>query len=99
ALLFIHVAEEREVLPHVRGDNEERHGNRLAHTGTAHSAIGYSGNLTDSDTGLVYLRATDYDPATGQFLTVDPAVDSTRQPHAYVANNPLQLTDPTGLDF
>jgi hypothetical protein len=45
----------------------------------------------------VYLRARDYDPATAQFLTVDPAVDETRQPYAYVANNPLLATDPTGL--
>jgi hypothetical protein len=46
----------------------------------------------------VHLRARDYDPATGQFLTVDPAVDSTRQPYAYTGNSPLQLTDPSGLD-
>ncbi len=42
-------------------------------------------------------RARDYDPATAQFLTVDPALDVTHQPYAYVANNPLLLTDPLGL--
>jgi RHS repeat-associated protein len=77
----------------------DEYGNRTAHGGTVDSAIGYTGNLTDADSGLVYLRARDYDPATAQFLSVDPAVDSTRQPYAYVANNPLQFTDPTGLDF
>jgi uncharacterized protein RhaS with RHS repeats len=45
----------------------------------------------------VYLRARDYDPATAQFLTVDRAVDSTHQPYAYVTNDPLNSTDPTGL--
>jgi len=45
------------------------------------------------------LRARDYDPVTGQFLTVDPAVDSTRQPYAYVGNNPVSRTDPSGLDW
>lgn len=45
------------------------------------------------------MRARDYDPSTGQFLTVDPAVDQTRQPYAYTGNNPLTRTDPTGLDF
>lgn len=74
-------------------------GNRVNHTGTADSAFGYTGAWTDADTGLVHLRARDYDPATGQFLTVDPAVDQTRQPYAYVGNNPLSRTDPTGLDW
>jgi hypothetical protein len=31
-------------------------------------------------------------------LTVDPLVDRTRQPYAYAANNPVLLTDPSGLD-
>ena len=62
------------------------------------SAFGFTGAWTDEMTGLVYLRARDYDPATGQFLQVDPAVDDTRQPYAYAYNNPLLWTDPTGLD-
>ena len=73
-------------------------GNRVHHTGTSDSAFGFTGAWTDADTGLVHLRARDYDPATGQFLTVDPAVDQTRQPYAYTGNNPLTRTDPTGLD-
>ncbi|MBG0831872.1 hypothetical protein HS041_29615 [Planomonospora sp. ID67723] len=73
------------------------YGKRTAHTGTADSRIGYTGNWTDPATGLVYLRARDYDPATGQFLTIDPLIDATGQLYAYVGNNPLQLTDPTGL--
>jgi RHS repeat-associated protein len=73
------------------------YGNRVGHTGSAHSAIGYSGNWTDTATGLVYLRARDYDPATAQFLTIDPLVDSTRQPYAYVTDNPLNNSDPRGL--
>ncbi len=74
-------------------------GARTAHSGATGSAFGFSGNWTDPATGYVYLRARDYDPATGQFLTVDPAVDSTRQPYAYAGNNPLLVTDPTGLDW
>jgi RHS repeat-associated protein len=61
-------------------------------------SCGFAGSCTDSLTGLVYLRAREYDPQTGQFLTVDPAVDRTLQPYAYAANDPLSNTDPTGLD-
>jgi RHS repeat-associated protein len=75
----------------------DSYGNRTNHTGTADTAIGYSGNWTDPYTGLVYLRARDYDPSTAQFLTVDPQVDTTRQPYAYVADDPLDSTDSSGL--
>lgn len=71
-------------------------GSPTTHTGPQ-PAFGFTGAWTDTATGLVHLRARDYDPATGQFLTVDPLVDKTRQPYAYVGNNPLLLTDPSGL--
>lgn len=73
-----------------------RCGNRTTHTGIQ-SAFGFTGNLVDATTGLLYLRARDYDAATGQFLSVDPAVDKTRQPYAYSGNNPVSRTDPSGL--
>ena len=34
-----------------------------------------------------------YDPATGQFLTVDPLVDITGEPYAYAAGNPVGEVD------
>lgn len=61
------------------------------------SSFGFTGNWTDQDTGLLYLRARDYDPLTGQFLTADQLVDQTRQPYAYVGNNPVTRVDPRGL--
>ena len=73
------------------------YGKRTQHTGTTDSPIGYTGNWTDPDTGIVHLRARDYDPITGQFLTIDPHIDSTLQPYAYAENNPLQNIDPAGL--
>jgi RHS repeat-associated protein len=73
------------------------YGRRVQHSGTADSAMGYTGQWTDPSTGLLYLRARDYDPSTGQFLTVDPALDQTHQPYTYADNNPLTLTDPSGL--
>jgi len=77
----------------------DAYGNRTTHTGSVDSTIGYAGTWTDPTTGLVYLQARDYDPKTAQLTSYDPAVDRTHQPYAYVANNPLRLTDPTGLDF
>jgi RHS repeat-associated protein len=40
--------------------------------GTATTPLGYDGQYTGSDTGLVYLRDRVYDPSTDQFLAVDP---------------------------
>ena len=37
-----------------------------------------------------------YDPATGQFLNVDPMVDETGQPYAYAGDDPVNASDPTG---
>ncbi len=64
--------------------------------GTATTPLGYDAQYTNSDTGLVYLRARTYDPATAQFLTRDPWVGLTGEPHSYVGDNPLTFTDPTG---
>jgi len=57
----------------------------------------YAGQYTDAETGFQYLQARYYDPATSQFLTVDPQVDQTKQPYAYTGSNPVNGTDPTGL--
>lgn len=46
---------------------------------------------------LVDLRARYYDPATAQFLTVDPPLDKTHSPYGYVGSNPLNDSDPTGM--
>ncbi|MET8147895.1 RHS repeat-associated core domain-containing protein [Actinoplanes sp. NPDC049668] len=82
----------------VTGTNTyDPYGRLLNRDGAAHSNIGYTGAWTDPTTGLVYLRARDYDPTTGQFLTIDPIIDGTLTPYAYTNNNPLQDTDPTGL--
>ena len=40
--------------------------------GTVTTPLGYDGQYTSSDTGLIYLRNRVYDPATAQFLSVDP---------------------------
>jgi len=38
-----------------------------------------------------------YDPASYQFLSIDPKVGTTLQPYAFVGGDPLNSTDPLGL--
>jgi RHS repeat-associated protein len=67
-------------------------------TGTGDTPLRFTGQYTDP-TGLIYLRARVYDPTTGVFLLRDPITVVTRDPYGYVAGNPLQRVDPTGLDW
>lgn len=73
------------------------YGRVLATSGSGAGKIANTGAWTDPETSLVYLRARDYDPRSGQFTRVDPAVDDTRQAYTYADNRPLLLVDPTGL--
>jgi RHS repeat-associated protein len=63
---------------------------------TAETPFGFAGGYTDP-TGLLYLVDRYYDPASGQFLSVDPLVDETRQPYAYTGDDPVNAVDPLGL--
>ncbi|MBV6702720.1 toxin C-terminal domain-containing protein [Kitasatospora aureofaciens] len=67
---------------------------------------GWAGNRgfvggTNEATGLVHLGARDYDSATGRFISVDPVLASgdiqSLNGYAYSDNNPLTLSDPSGL--
>lgn len=61
----------------------------------------FTGELIDTDTGLYHLRARQYDPGTGRFLSTDPAMAMTLDPsvgaYVYVQNVPTMLVDPTGF--
>jgi RHS repeat-associated protein len=67
------------------------------HGGTASTPLGYDGQYTSGDTGLIYLRARVYDPATAQFLSVDPIAAITRAPYTYARDNSLNRGDASGL--
>jgi RHS repeat-associated protein len=75
----------------------DAYGNTTGHTGTATTPLGYDGQYTSSDTGLIYLRARAYDPATAQFLTVDPLGAISGEPYGYAGDNPLTYGDSLGL--
>lgn len=75
----------------------DAYGDVTAHTGTASTPLEYTGAYTDGESGLVYLRARYYAPATAQFISIDPAVSLTLQPYAYASDSPLDNVDPMGL--
>ncbi len=77
-----------------------------AHVKTANSGsnqhFGYTGEMFDAESGLLYLRARYYDPAIGRFISADPYLGRMAQPvtqnrYIYVHNNPLLFVDPSGL--
>jgi len=63
---------------------------------TGSTPVGYAGAYTDP-TGLIYLMHRYYDPGTGQFISLDPAIGLTHEPYGYAGGNPVNATDPTGL--
>ncbi len=75
----------------------DAYGNTTGHTGTATTPLGYDGQYTNSDTGLIYLRARNYDPATGQFLSVDPLEAISGEPYSYAGDSPTTYGDSLGL--
>jgi len=60
----------------------------------------YTGELWDLDTGLYHLRARQYGPDTGRFLSLDPLpawiMDPYVASYVYVRNRPTLYADPTG---
>ncbi|MDR1148291.1 MAG: RHS repeat-associated core domain-containing protein [Spirochaetaceae bacterium] len=58
--------------------------------------FGYTGKPYDTVTGLYNYGYRDYQPETARFTTVDPVRDGTNW-FAYVNNDPVNYTDPLGL--
>jgi RHS repeat-associated protein len=75
----------------------DAYGNQTGHTGTATTPLGYDGQYTNPDTGLIYLRARAYDPSTAQFMSVDPLAAVTGAPYTYAADGPVNFDDLSGL--
>ncbi len=63
---------------------------------------GFTGQKLDTGTGLMYYGTRYYDPALGMFVSPDPITPNPGDPlslnrYAYVRNNSLRYTDPTGM--
>jgi RHS repeat-associated protein len=67
------------------------------HSGTASTPLNYDGQYRSEDTGLIYLRARVYDPATAQFMSVDRLMEITGEAYGYVGDSPVNGRDPGGL--
>lgn len=70
-------------------------------TSNKYQYVGKFGVSTAPDE-LLYMRARYYEPVNGRFVSLDPAVGEVANPdslnpYIYVINNPLLLSDPTGL--
>ncbi len=65
-------------------------------------ASGFTGHDHDGELGLIDMTGRVYDPLGSSFLTPDPIVAAplfgqALNRYSYVWNNPLKLTDPSGL--
>ncbi len=62
---------------------------------------GFTGQYHDAESGLIYAHARYYNPAIGHFMSPDSVIPNPNDTfsydrYAYVRNNPINLTDPTG---
>jgi len=72
-------------------------GNLVASSGSLVNSFRYTGREFDTETGLYYYRARYYDPATGRFLSEDPAgLQGGPNRYAYALGTPTNLVDPSG---
>lgn len=72
------------------------YGNATPSSTTDSNPFQFVGQYTDTITGLIYMRARWYDPATAQFITADPALSTTDETYVYGGDDPTNVTDPTG---
>jgi RHS repeat-associated protein len=74
-------------------------GSVVRDTNPGFQPFGFGGGLYDPDTGLVRFGARDYDAESGRWTSKDPISFAARDTnlYAYVYNDPVNLSDPFGL--
>jgi len=79
-------------------------GSQIMSQGTTPNAYRYTGQQSDADSGLLYLRARYYEPSTGRFITQDTYKGDPKDPaslnlYVYCRGNPIKYNDPSGYTF
>src|SRR6266576_3304029 len=73
----------------------DAYGNSVGSTSTRY---GYTGRERDQLSGQLYYRARFYDPQLGRFISEDPiGLVGGLNLYSYVENDPMLLSDPSGL--
>ncbi len=74
-------------------------GEEISSSGNSENFLKYTGREHDAEIGLYYYRARYYDPEVGRFLNEDPiGFEAGVNFYAYVGNNPVNYSDPDGLE-
>ncbi len=65
---------------------------------------GYTSHVEDFESDTVHMRGRTYDPKLARFTSADPVIDGVNATqrwnrYAYVSNNPLKYTDPSGFTY
>ncbi|HQU48092.1 MAG TPA: RHS repeat-associated core domain-containing protein [Casimicrobiaceae bacterium] len=81
----------------------DAYGASVATMGVTPNPYRYGAERFDAESGLVHLRARQYDPAVARFLTRDPFAGRLESPislhrYAYANDDPVNFRDPTGRE-
>lgn len=76
-------------------------GNVIADTNPGFQPFGFAGGLYDQDTKLVRFGSRDYNSALGRWTVKDPIRFAGKDAnfYGYVVDDPVNLLDPSGLDW